>query len=111
MIAIDDLCDAGGTYLSLANAIPKHVKADLFIYHGVFTNCAPIRLFKHYENIFVSNSLPHVDEMANIFKQWKKQNINYKQACEQLNVTDFIQYKDFTPGNLIVFDVWNNAMN
>jgi ribose-phosphate pyrophosphokinase len=107
VIVIDDLCDAGSSFISVKNAIPSHIKADLFIFHGVFTGCAPLRLFKHYDNIFVSNSLPHIQEMKTVFDLWKNKTISYKDACGVFCVDDFVQYKDFVPGNLVLFDVWN----
>jgi hypoxanthine phosphoribosyltransferase len=106
VIVIDDCCDAGSTFKNVGEVLPKNVKADLFIFHGIFTNCAPLKLFEYYENIFVSNSLPHVQQMAYDFTLWKNHKINYKTFTEQYGIEHFTQYKDFVPGNLIVFDVW-----
>jgi hypothetical protein len=106
VLVLDDLCDGGATFINVADVLPEGVKADLFVFHGVFSNAAPIRLFTKYDNIIVSNSLPHVQEMANIFDQWKNKKIGYKTATECLGVEHFTQYKDFVPGNLVVFDVW-----
>jgi hypothetical protein len=106
VILIDDLCDGGATFISVKNALPEHIAADLFIFHGVFSKCAPLRLFKHFDNIYVSNSLPHVEKMKKVFDLWKNKTISYKDACGVFCVDDFVQYKDFVPGNLVVFDVW-----
>jgi phosphoribosylpyrophosphate synthetase len=107
ILVLDDLADGCASFDSVAKAWSCDIKADLFIFHGVFSGDAIPRIFKSYQNVFVSNSLPHVQEKADVINAWKNHSINYKQACEQLNVKDFLKYKDFTPGNLIVFDVWN----
>lgn len=112
VLVLDDLGDGLATFFSVKNGLPDYVKADLFIFHGVFSGEAIPKVFNYYENVFVSNSLPHVQQKADIINAWKNHKINYKQACEQLDIQDFLQYKDFTPGNLIVFDVWGfNSMN
>jgi hypothetical protein len=108
VLILDDLCDGGATFINVAEALPDSVEADLFIFHGVFSNCAPIRLFAKYKNIFVSNSLPHVQQMANDFAAWKDGTMKYKTFTAQYGIEKFTQYKGFVPGNLIVFDVWNH---
>lgn len=79
VILIDDLCDFGTTFLNIGKTIPEGVKADLFVYHGVFTENAPTRLIEYFEKVFVSNSLPHVMQMQSLVPA----------------------------GRLVVFDVWN----
>jgi len=79
ILVLDDLCDYGSSFVNIGKTIPENVKADLFIFHGVFTENAPIRLVEYFDKIIVSNSLPHVNEMVKLVPQ----------------------------GKLIVFDVWN----
>jgi phosphoribosylpyrophosphate synthetase len=107
ILVLDDLCDAGGSFVKLGSKIPTNVKADLFVFHGVFTQATPLRLFKYYENIIVSNSIPLVDKMSETINRWKDNKIDYKQACEDLGLKTFLEYKDAKLGNLVVFDVWN----
>jgi hypothetical protein len=79
VILLDDLCDYGNSFVNIGKTIPEGVSADLFIFHGVFTQNAPVRLVKYFDKIIVSNSLPHVNEMVKLVPE----------------------------GKLIVFDVWS----
>lgn len=106
VIVMDDLGDGLSTFYNVKNNLPDGVKADLFIFHGVFSGEAIPKVFNYYENVFVSNSLPHVQFKADIINQWKNNTISYQQACEQLGVKNYLQYKDIKLGNLIIFDVW-----
>lgn len=65
VILLDDLADAGGSFMSIANTLPDNVKADLFVFHGVFTNNALSRLLEKFNNVIVSNSLPEPQNQYN----------------------------------------------
>ena len=80
VLVLDDLCDGGATFISVANSMPENVEKHLFIFHGVFSNNALERLTDVFDKIFVSNSLP-----------------NYKESKER--IADF-------DNKVVVFDVW-----
>jgi ribose-phosphate pyrophosphokinase len=52
---VDDICDAGGTFLALAKAIPDYIipkELNLYVTHGIFANNAKQRLKDAgYDNI------------------------------------------------------------
>jgi ribose-phosphate pyrophosphokinase len=57
-LVVDDLCDAGGTFLGLAGVINENgATADLFVTHGLFSKGAVGRLEKVYNKIYTTNSL------------------------------------------------------
>jgi hypothetical protein len=58
VLIFDDLCDFGNTFTHIGNSVPSSVKADLFVFHGVFTSNAIPRLLGYYDKIIVTNSLP-----------------------------------------------------
>jgi ribose-phosphate pyrophosphokinase len=57
LLLIDDICDAGGTFLGLADAsgISKE-RLDLFVSHGVFSRNAETALPEKYGKVFTTNS-------------------------------------------------------
>lgn len=57
-LVVDDLCDAGGTFIGLAEEAKKvyGVKLDLFVTHGLFTK-GTTTLLKHYENLIATDSV------------------------------------------------------
>jgi ribose-phosphate pyrophosphokinase len=55
-LIVDDICDGGGTFLGLASVVPKDVKLDLYVSHGVFSKDALPNLAKVFNNIFTTNS-------------------------------------------------------
>jgi ribose-phosphate pyrophosphokinase len=57
-LVVDDLCDAGGTFIGLAEEAHKvyGVKLDLFVTHGLFTK-GTSTLLKHYENLIATDSV------------------------------------------------------
>jgi ribose-phosphate pyrophosphokinase len=58
VIVVDDLCDAGGTFLGLASEIEQHrATVDLFVTHGLFSKGAVERLNKVYNKIYTTNSI------------------------------------------------------
>jgi phosphoribosylpyrophosphate synthetase len=58
VILLDDLADGGKSFENVAEQLSDGVKADLFIFHGVFSNNALERLLKKFNKIIVTNSLP-----------------------------------------------------
>jgi ribose-phosphate pyrophosphokinase len=57
-LVVDDLCDAGGTFLGLAGVINENgATADLFVTHGLFSKGAVERLNKVYNKIYTTNSI------------------------------------------------------
>lgn len=60
-LVVDDICDGGGTFIGLANAIPKHChdyKLDLWISHGIFSRGIEDLLNK-YDKIITTDSFPN----------------------------------------------------
>ncbi|QFG12197.1 phosphoribosyl transferase [Arthrobacter phage Racecar] len=57
LLLVDDICDAGGTFLGLAEAsgLPKD-RLDLYVSHGVFSRDALTELPKKFGKIFTTNS-------------------------------------------------------
>lgn len=57
-LVVDDLCDAGGTFVGLAQEAAKvyGVRLDLFVTHGLFTKGTE-ELLKHYNTIYTTNSV------------------------------------------------------
>jgi len=58
VIILDDLCDGGASYRSLKTSIPENIVADLFVFHGVFSNNALLKMLDIYNKVIVTNSLP-----------------------------------------------------
>jgi ribose-phosphate pyrophosphokinase len=57
-LVVDDICDAGGTFLGLADEIDKAgATADLFVTHGLFTKNAQERLLRRYGKVFATDSI------------------------------------------------------
>jgi ribose-phosphate pyrophosphokinase len=55
-LIVDDICDAGGTFLGLAGVVPEGVKLDLYVSHGIFSKDALRNLPQSFVNIFTTNS-------------------------------------------------------
>lgn len=49
-LVVDDICDGGGTFLALADLLPKHHKKTLFVTHGIFSK-GKSELQEKYDNI------------------------------------------------------------
>lgn len=62
-LVVDDLCDAGGTFIGLAEEAHKvyGVTLDLFVTHGLFTK-GTSTLLRHYESIYATDSVEINDE-------------------------------------------------
>lgn len=57
-LVVDDICDAGGTFVGLGEVIAENgATADLFVTHGIFSKNAGSRLQKHYKRIYSTNSV------------------------------------------------------
>ena len=60
-LVLDDICDGGGTFIGLADAIPKHChdyKLDLWVSHGIFSKGVEELLGK-YDRIITTDSFPN----------------------------------------------------
>lgn len=58
-LVVDDICDAGGTFVGLGEAIADAgATADLFVSHGIFSKGAVGRLREKYYEITTTDSLP-----------------------------------------------------
>jgi ribose-phosphate pyrophosphokinase len=57
-LVVDDLCDAGGTFIGLAEFL-KVSYLDLYVTHGLFTKGFS-RLYEHYNHIFTTDSIADV---------------------------------------------------
>lgn len=56
-IVIDDICDGGGTFISLAKSnLLNDVRIDLYITHGIFSKGTE-ELLKHYNKIICTDSV------------------------------------------------------
>lgn len=56
LLVVDDICDGGGTFVGLADALPAQVKADLFVTHGLFSKgTAP--LLARFGSVFTTDSI------------------------------------------------------
>lgn len=66
LLLIDDICDAGGTFLGLADAsgLSKE-RLDLFVSHGVFSRNAETALPEKYGKIFSTNSYNPLRKIGN----------------------------------------------
>jgi ribose-phosphate pyrophosphokinase len=58
LLVVDDICDGGGTFLLLADAIRKRGytgKLDLFVTHGLFTKGLTL-LLENYDHVYTTDS-------------------------------------------------------
>lgn len=57
LLVLDDLCDAGGTFIGLAQELRKYnpARLDLAVTHGLFTKGVGV-VKDHYDKIFTTNS-------------------------------------------------------
>lgn len=62
-LVVDDICDGGGTFNLLANAMPAGTTLHLWVSHGGFTKGAQA-LVNNYATIFTTDSLPSAGEAA-----------------------------------------------
>lgn len=56
LLIVDDICDGGGTFLGIAEAIDPIIKLDLYVSHGVFSNRASENLPTKFGRILTTNS-------------------------------------------------------
>ena len=57
-LIVDDICDGGGTFIGLAEAIKKtnpNVTLDLWVTHGIFSK-GPALLMDHFDTVHTTNS-------------------------------------------------------
>lgn len=69
-LVVDDICDAGGTFIGLAKVIAEEgdATADLFVTHGIFSKEAGLRLKKHYGNVYATDSIDRLADGVTYFK-------------------------------------------
>lgn len=63
VLVVDDICDGGGTFAMLANALPASVDADLWVTHGGFTKGWTGTGLERYRTIFTTDSLRSAVDM------------------------------------------------
>jgi len=76
-LIVDDICDGGGTFLGLADAIglpPQQL--DLYVSHGVFSKDALNTLANRFGQVYTSNSynplrnlIPSNDRLPDVFRR------------------------------------------
>lgn len=54
-LVVDDICDGGATFNILADSVPKDVKLDLWVSHGIFSKGVSA-ISERYERIFTTDS-------------------------------------------------------
>lgn len=69
-LIVDDICDRGGTFNGLAQAIgiPKD-RLDLYVSHGVFSSDAGETLQENFGNIYFTNSF--APKQKNNYSNWR----------------------------------------
>lgn len=56
VLIVDDICDGGGTFTGIADAIAHHgLDLNLYVTHGIFSKGTE-ELFKRFSRIFSTNS-------------------------------------------------------
>jgi ribose-phosphate pyrophosphokinase len=60
VLVVDDICDGGGTFLALSNAIDEHsgnaCEKHLYVTHGIFSKGKEV-LNNHYSKVFCYNDM------------------------------------------------------
>lgn len=57
-LVVDDICDGGGTFIGLANALGlDNTQLGLWVTHGIFSGNAPV-LRRSYQHIYTTDSHP-----------------------------------------------------
>jgi len=67
-IIVDDICDGGGTFLGIANEIPKNIPLALYVSHGIFSK-GFTDLLKHFKMIYTTDSITQIDTPKQIHIQ------------------------------------------
>ena len=68
LLIIDDLCDAGGTFLALGAVLEQafpHTPIDLYVSHGIFAKGLN-GLDKYYDNIYCHNLFTPIDGVTTL---------------------------------------------
>ena len=58
ILIVDDICDGGGTFIGIAEKLPKDVKKYLYTTHGIYSKGYD-GLFKYFNYLFCSDSFNH----------------------------------------------------
>jgi ribose-phosphate pyrophosphokinase len=59
-LLVDDICDGGGTFVGLADAMGSPANLDLYVSHGIFSKGVDI-LAKRFRRIFTTDSFCNVE--------------------------------------------------
>lgn len=65
-LVVDDICDGGGTFIGLAQAIRENfpwIRLDLYVTHGIFSKGSSV-IKDHYHRLITTDSLDHQGEHA-----------------------------------------------
>lgn len=64
LLIVDDICDGGGTFLGLADALKKDGAGDLYLYvtHGIFS-AGFMALWSKFQHIFTTNSFNTIGDI------------------------------------------------
>jgi ribose-phosphate pyrophosphokinase len=57
-LLVDDICDGGGTFMGLAEAIGPSVYLDLYVTHGLFTKSAQ-PLYQYFGHVYTAFNFSH----------------------------------------------------
>lgn len=72
-LIVDDICDGGGTFIGLAEAVKEkypEVEIDLYVSHGVFSSKALELLPQMFGNVFTTNSYSPSRDLPDSFKRF-----------------------------------------
>lgn len=64
VLIVDDICDGGGTFVGIAELLPRGLRKGLYVTHGIFSKGVEV-LTQHFEKIYTTNSFP-VQETAEV---------------------------------------------
>lgn len=86
-VIVDDICDGGGTFIGLAEALKAKNAGKLYLIvsHGIFSKGFR-ELNKHFELIYTTDSFPNIDEHE-FAMRWE----NQSHRLRQIKLRDVLQ--------------------
>lgn len=57
VLMVDDICDAGGTFLGLLDLLPRKADIGLYVTHGIFSKGFTSLLGNKFDHIYTTNSI------------------------------------------------------